>query len=133
MVILAGLLSRSRLAAHLPSFLSTYAGDTLWALALYVALCLVFPGMRTAVIAFWTIAIAFSVEFSQLYQADWINAIRGTRIGALFLGVGFQWSDLPCYAAGSLLGAAGDAVASAVRGHGNVDRGRTQNREAGLP
>ncbi len=42
----------------------------------------------------------FAVEFSQLYQAEWIIMIRQTKIGGLILGYGFLWSDLLCYAAG---------------------------------
>lgn len=117
-VIVAGLLSRSRLAIHLPSFLSTYAGDTLWSLALFLAICILFPGARLVVVALMTIAISFSVEFSQIYRAEWINRTRNTRVGALFLGAGFKWSDLPCYAAGCLMGVAGEVLASikAARG-----------------
>jgi hypothetical protein len=105
-------MSRSSLAAHLPTFLSTYAGDTLWSLALFLTICILFPGIRLVVVAPLTIAISFSVEFSQLYQADWINTIRVTRIGSLFLGVGFKWSDLPCYIVGCLMGVAGEFLVS---------------------
>ncbi len=105
-------MSRSSLAAHLPTFLSTYAGDTLWSLALFLTICILFPGIRLVVVVPLTIALSFSVEFSQLYQAEWINAIRSTRIGALFLGVGFKWSDLPCYTVGCLMGATGEVLVS---------------------
>lgn len=111
-VIVAGLMSRSRLAVYLPSFLSAYAGDTLWSLALFLAICTLFPGTRLVVVALLTIAISFSVEFSQVYQAQWLDTIRGTRVGALFLGVGFKWSDLPCYTVGCLMGVAGDVLVS---------------------
>jgi len=63
-------------------------------------------------VALLTIAISFSVEFSQVYQAQWLDTIRGTRVGALFLGVGFKWSDLPCYTVGCLMGVAGDVLVS---------------------
>jgi hypothetical protein len=112
LVIVAGLLSRSSLALYLPAFISAYAGDTLWALALFLTLCILLPGIRLVVIAFLTITISFSVEFSQIYRAEWINMIRSTRIGALFLGVGFKWSDLPCYTIGCLMGVTGEVLAS---------------------
>jgi hypothetical protein len=108
-VIVLGLLSRSSFAAALPLFLSTYAGDTLWALALFLTLGLVFPGLRLVVVALMTIGLAFSVEVSQLYQAAWIDAIRSTRMGALVLGSGFKWSDLLCYTVGCLMGVVGEA------------------------
>lgn len=111
LVIIAGLLSRSQFADTLPPFITTYAGDTLWSLALFLTLGILFPGARTFVVALLTLAISFAVEVSQLYQANWINQIRSTRIGALFLGAGFKWSDLPCYMAGCLMGIAGETLA----------------------
>ena len=49
-------------------------------------------------------------EFSQLYRAPWIDAVRATRLGALVLGQGFLWSDLWCYAAGVTLAAGIDWI-----------------------
>lgn len=46
----------------------------------------------------------YGVEFSQLYQAPWINDIRTPRIGGLVLEHGFLASDLLCYTAGIVLG-----------------------------
>jgi len=40
------------------------------------------------------------VEVSQLYRALWIDAVRGTTLGALVLGQGFLWSNFVCYVAG---------------------------------
>ena len=110
LVIALGLASRSSLACHIPSFIAIYAGDTLWALTVFMGLGFVFPRIHTTIIALLTIAISFSVEFSQLYQADWINAIRNTKIGALALGAGFKWSDLLCYTTGCIIGTAGEFV-----------------------
>lgn len=98
--IAAGLASRSSLAVHLPAFVATYAGDTLWALTLFLVLGFAFPRTWPGVIAVATLALAFAIEFSQLYQAGWINAVRDTRVGALVLGHGFLWSDLICYTVG---------------------------------
>ena len=66
-------------------------------------------------IAVATLALAFAVEASQLYQADWINAVRDTPIGALVLGRGFLRSDLVCYTAGVGTGWLAELVAAAVR------------------
>ena len=51
------------------------------------------------------------VELSQIYQAEWINAIRDTRIGGLILGFGFKGSDLLCYTLGCGLGVLGEFLA----------------------
>ena len=55
-----------------------------------------------------SLAIAFAVEASQLYQAAWLNEVRRTTLGALLLGRGFLWSDLVCYAVGIFAGAVGE-------------------------
>jgi len=115
LVVVAGLASRSSAADYLPSLFATYAGDALWALTVFLVLGFVFPGVRTGVAVLLTIALSFGVEFSQLYQAEWINTIRETRIGALALGAGFKWSDLVCYIAGCVLGLAGETLAGATK------------------
>jgi len=107
-VIIVGLLSRSPLAARLPAFMETYAGDTLWALALFLSLGLLFPNSPTAPVAIAALVIAYGIELSQLYQAPWIDRLRATDLGALVLGFGFLWTDLVCYACGIALGAAGE-------------------------
>lgn len=112
--IVAGLASRSSLAGHLPIFVATYAGDTLWALTLFLVLGFAFPKAWPGTIALTTLALSFVVEFSQLYQGGWINALRDTRIGALVLGHGFLWSDLLCYTAGCAVGWMSELVATAV-------------------
>ena len=44
------------------------------------------------------------VEVSQLIDAEWLNDIRRTWLGATLLGVGFKWWDLPHYAIGAIAG-----------------------------
>jgi len=105
-VIAMGLVSRSAGArAFLPEFVRTYAGDTLWALMVFLGLGIVFPRARTGTIVLAAIGIAFAVEFSQLYETDWINRIRAMRIGGLALGRGWVTTDLVCYTVGVALGA----------------------------
>ena len=120
LVIAAGLASRSSLVSYLPSFLAEYAGDTLWALTVFLVLGLIFPGVRTGLAALLTIALSFGVELSQLYQAQWINTIRNTRIGAVALGAGFVWSDFVCYTAGCILGLAGEILTGTTKRIGRM-------------
>ena len=105
LVIAAGLGSRSRWAAHLPAFIATYAGDTLWALMIYLGLGFTFPRAKVRSLAMSALFISFAIEVSELYQADWLNRIRNTTLGGLVLGFGFKWSDLVCYTTGILAGA----------------------------
>ena len=108
-VVALGLASRSSLASQLPGFLSTYAGDTLWALMVFLIIGFCFPSLKTSLAAAAAITFSFGIEFSQLYQADWINQLRGNRFGALVLGAGFLWSDLICYTVGVFIGAIGES------------------------
>lgn len=107
-VIAAGLASRSRAAAGLPDLIAAYAGDTLWALMVFLMLGFIFPGARIGLLAAAAVGIAFAVEFSQLVQVDWLERIRSTRPGALVLGRGFLATDLLCYLAGVALGVVGE-------------------------
>ncbi|MHB1557087.1 MAG: ribosomal maturation YjgA family protein [Isosphaeraceae bacterium] len=109
LVISLGLGSR-RYAARLPTFVADYAGDTLWALAAFLGLGLVFPRSSTIRLALSALAISVAVELSPLYHARWIDALRDTTPGALVLGHGFVWSDLVCYTAGVGLGIVIDRI-----------------------
>ena len=102
LIIPIGLFTRSS-GEMLPSFIATYAGDVLWATMIYFILCILFPQWNPVKIAIYALAVCFAVELSQLYQADWINTIRHTRLGALALGRGFLASDLICYTVGVLI------------------------------
>jgi Protein of unknown function (DUF2809) len=103
--VLLGLCSR-RFGAALPGFIATYAGDTLWALALFLSMGLLLPRLTTARVAALALAGSILVEISQLYHAPWIDSVRQTTIGGLVLGFGFLCSDLACYAVGVGLGVA---------------------------
>jgi hypothetical protein len=103
LVLALGLASRSK-SLPWPPFFAAYAGDTLWALLVFLLLRFVAPARPVLHVAGAALAFSFAVEFSQLYQAPWLNAVRGTRPGRLVLGAGFLWSDLVCYTAGVLLG-----------------------------
>ncbi|MDX8376640.1 MAG: DUF2809 domain-containing protein [Mariprofundales bacterium] len=62
------------------------------------------PSWKVNYIAITAIVFAFTIEFSQLYHAPWIDQIRSTMIGGLILGFGFKISDLVCYTIGITLG-----------------------------
>lgn len=100
--ILLGLASR-KFNSLLVLFVSQNAGDLLWAMMVYFGFrfLLVRKSLLTAI---WlSFSFSFAIEFSQLYQADWINQIRGTLLGALILGKGFLALDLIRYTAGIMI------------------------------
>lgn len=102
-VMALGLASR-RYAPALPHWLALYAGDTLWALLVYLGCGWLFPRWPAGKVFVAALLFCFSIEVSQLYHAPWLNALRDTRLGGLVLGYGFLWSDLLCYTGGSSLG-----------------------------
>jgi hypothetical protein len=102
--IALGLASR-RYPSMQPAFVATYAGDALWAAAVYWLLALLLPRASTTRLVAASLAIAVAVEISQLQRDPWLDALRATRPGALVFGQGFLWTDLACYVAGVCLAA----------------------------
>ena len=102
--IILGLASRMY-SSNLSPLIAQNAGDALWAMMVYFGFrfLLVQKNMRTAITL--SLLFSFGIEFSQLYQSDWINQIRNTTIGALILGKGFLLIDLVRYTIGILLAA----------------------------
>jgi hypothetical protein len=80
-VVIAGLASR-RYRGQLPAFLAEYAGDTLWALMLFLLVSTLLAGRPVLARAAISLALAFLVEISQLYHAPWIDSIRQTTLGS---------------------------------------------------
>lgn len=101
--IVLGLASR-RFGASQPAFIAEFAGDTLWALMVFLGVSVVAPSARLSSRGTVALAFACGIEFSQLHHALWIDTIRQTTLGGLILGFGFLWSDLLCYTAGVAIG-----------------------------
>lgn len=102
-VILLGLSSRNY-SNMMPKWIGDYAGDTLWALMVFLGMGFLFKKWSALRVGLTALLFSFAIEASQLYHAPWIDGIRKTRLGALVLGFGFLWSDLACYTAGILIG-----------------------------
>ena len=85
--------------------LHDYPGDALWAMAAYWGVVLLWPRISIGGAALSAAVISLAVELSQIYHAEWIDAIRRTLFGRLVLGSGFDWIDLVAYAAGTILAA----------------------------
>lgn len=89
----------------LPPQLGKYPGDALWALMVMLLFGYANPRWSITHAALAALATSFAVEFSQLYQAAWINTIRSTTLGHLVLGSGFDPRDLLAYTVGVIVGA----------------------------
>ena len=90
---------------YLPDFYVNYVGDGLWAMAIFFMLGLVFRSASTRRLVITSLAITYAIEFSELYQADWINQLRSIKLIGLILGFTFLWSDLAMYTIGIAVGA----------------------------
>lgn len=78
------------------------AGDALWAAMMVWWAGAIAPAARPRTRALVALGICFGVEFSQLWHAPALDALRGTTAGHLVLGSGFDPRDLAAYAAGIL-------------------------------
>ena len=108
-IMFMGLLSRKFMFIF-PWNIAPFVGDMFWAMMVYFGFRFLFPKLniiKSLVIAF---LFSFSIEISQLYQADWINNIRNTTIGGLILGHGFLFEDLISYSIGIILGCVVDKL-----------------------
>lgn len=107
--IILGLASR-KWSILLPSFVAQNAGDMLWAMMVYFGFRLLLVRKSTLTAIWLSFLFSFGIEFSQLYQEDWINQIRGTTLGSLILGKGFLVEDLARYTVGIIVATVLDAV-----------------------
>ncbi len=114
-VIGLGLAARSP-QVGLPPFWAKYSGDALWAVLVFVGLGWLWRSQPTAKIAALAFGVACADEFSQLYHAPWINALRRTGLGHAILGDVFAWPDLGAYAAGITLAALAEQMVWRVQG-----------------
>ncbi|MHC1684308.1 MAG: DUF2809 domain-containing protein [Clostridiaceae bacterium] len=103
LVMTLGLLSR-KFSDTIPDIIDLFLGDCLWSLMIYFMARTIFINSSIKKTALISILFCFSIEFSQLYHADWINYIRRTTLGGLVLGYGFLWSDLVWYLLGITFG-----------------------------
>lgn len=99
LVMILGLASRKFMHVF-PIMIAPYVGDTLWAAMVYFGFRFLLPSFNPSISLILAFLFSFFIEFSQLYQADWINQIRATTLGGLILGYGFLVEDLISYSIG---------------------------------
>lgn len=93
-IIFLGIISRKI------SFVPLYTGDFLYAVMIYALIRIILIEKKAVFITILSLLICYSIEFFQLYNADWIIAIRKTLLGKHVLGQGFLWTDLIAYSFG---------------------------------
>lgn len=102
-IMIIGMLSRKYMNIF-PKVIAPFVGDMLWAMMVYFGLRFLIPKLKLVKTLTLAIIFSFSIETSQLYQADWINNIRATTLGGLVLGHGFLFEDLISYSLGIVIG-----------------------------
>ncbi|AXG74764.1 DUF2809 domain-containing protein [Flavobacterium arcticum] len=107
LTIVSGLFVRSK-KMWFPDVVNLYAGDVLYAFMMYYVVCFIFIKKNITFRAITGLLICYTIELSQLYQAEWLNIIRQTLLGKLILGSGFLYSDLLAYFIGILAAATVD-------------------------
>lgn len=95
--IILGLISRKM------TILPLWIGDMLYGVMIFFIVSFLYIHKPIPLVAAISLAFCYLIEFSQLYQAEWINNIRKTLPGRLVLGQGFLCSDLFAYTIGILL------------------------------
>ena len=107
LVIAVGLASRRGLVPF-PAVLGNYPGDALWAWVVLLCVAWVRPAITRGRLVGVSLVVAFAIEFLQLYQAPWMQALRANKLAYLVLGNGFDSLDLLAYVVGIALGATVD-------------------------
>lgn len=114
LVIAIGLASR-RGYFPFPTALGNYPGDALWAWVVMLCVAWLRPAMARGRLVGVALLVAFAIEFLQLYQAPWMQALRANKLAYLVLGNGFDPLDLLAYAVGIAVGAAVDGIWEQIR------------------
>jgi hypothetical protein len=98
--VIIGLVSRELSPAVVPLFV----GDILWGLAVFLLMRFLFIQKALTFTIIVSLIYAYATEFSQLYQAPWIDNLRTTFFGKVLLGETFYIGDLASYTIGIGLG-----------------------------
>ena len=96
-VILFGLFSRKI------DFIPLLIGDVLYAVMIYFGVRFLLIYLNRIKAAMIALAICYCIELLQLYQAEWMVALRATTFGRYVLGQGFLWSDVAAYTFGTII------------------------------
>ncbi len=87
-----------------PSLVQIYGGDVFAASCIYFGVRFLFPKQSLQKVLLISYTLCVLDEVQQLYQAPWAVRFRNITLVGIFLGHGFLWSDLACYAIGVCLG-----------------------------
>jgi len=125
-IVPIGLFARSHRAGADPGtligFLATYVGDTLWPILFFFLGRFVWPSARMLHLFIGTLALTFAIEFSQLWQPDWLQWLRTQPVIGFILGNSFIWSDVVCCFVGAGIAVGLDSLKQLLDDDSGTDR-----------
>ncbi len=98
-----GLATRWR-PQYFPELIDIYGGDVFAASCIFFGCRFLLAKRVLWKVALISYAVCVLIEIQQLYQSPWAVKFRNITIVGIFLGHGFLWSDIVCYAVGVLIG-----------------------------
>jgi hypothetical protein len=108
-VIPVGLIARSMRgeadASTAMGFVTTYLGDTLWAVMFFFFFAAMLPSWRTWSLGVLTLTFTIAIETSQLYRGEPLASLRSFPTTRFLLGTNFLWSDVICLTVGTAFAA----------------------------
>ena len=100
-------------------FITTYLGDTLWAVMFFFFFAALLFHWKSRALGLLTLGFTVAIEVSQLYHGEPMATLRSFPPTRFLLGSHFLWSDIMCLVVGT-------AMATAVHAliHGKRPRAR---------
>jgi len=109
LMIPLGLLARSFRAGADPAtptgFVTTYLGDTVWAVMFFFLFAGCLVRWRTHRLAVLTLGVTLAIEFSQRYHVEPLATLRSFAPTRFLHGTHFLWSDVACLLVGTFIAA----------------------------
>lgn len=93
-----------RFHAPAPEWINDSLGSIAYQILLMLLVAFFLPKAEPVWLAIWVCLASCAIEFLQLWQPPFLQAIRATLPGRLILGNTFTWSDFPFYFIGSFVG-----------------------------
>lgn len=100
-----------------PGPLKDFTGHLLWAAGVFCLTAMIRPHWTTRGLGLVTLAIAFGLEFSQMYKPGWLDVPRNQPWSRFVMIAGeFRLRDLIALAAGIVIAGGMDVVIRPVKG-----------------
>lgn len=97
-------LSTRKYGYAIPHIVAKYGGDVLYATCWFFFLRMLLAKPPLQRIALYAFIVCAAIELLELIQAPWMKKLQHTPPLGLILGYGFNWSDMVCYAIGTIIG-----------------------------